>query len=165
VTRTFILAGSLILSFAISAGIPVCSQEVEKSVVADQKAQKAFDHGEFGHARRQWLRALQCLEQSGQKDALYESCLRKLGSAYLREQDYAEASDCFKKASELTQSLGIQDPDLAVVQGELSTVYRTIDIDRLGKLAADVMKPKQAILTLCKGDTCSNVSIKTGGPL
>jgi hypothetical protein len=105
-----------------------------------ESAQKAFDQGKFKKAADAWIRAVKTLEDGGQRDLFFESCLKRLGQAYRRLQLTADAYKTLKQAFDICNALGVEDKELASELSELSTAYRPVDVTQLGPETAAAFK-------------------------
>jgi tetratricopeptide (TPR) repeat protein len=148
------------ISIISAMTLPAFAESISKLDACTQKAQQAFERGNYRQAERHWMRALAIMDDATQRDASCELCLKQLGVSYLRDRKYKDANEYFVKADELNQTLALNDSDLAALRAELAGVYRIIDIEKLGKMAADVMKPQQATMALFKTDQGNRVQLQ-----
>jgi hypothetical protein len=145
------MARNFALSIALVLGIICCPLAQADSPSLDkleQSAQEAFDQGKFKKAEISWGKAVKTLEDNGQKDSFFETCLKRLGQTYRKLARSVEAYQTLMRAWEICNAAGIQDTELAQELADLSTSYRPIDVAELGAGAATALK-KANVTSVC----------------
>ncbi len=80
-TRAFVSGLVATMAALVFSGSGVHADPLPTDKLSES-AQKAFDQGKFKKAADAWIRAVKTLEDGGQRDLFFESCLKRLGQAY-----------------------------------------------------------------------------------
>jgi hypothetical protein len=145
------MSRNYVFSLALAVGIMCCplAQADQPSLdKLEQSAQEAYDQGKFRKAEISWGKAVRTLEDNGQKDSFFETCLKRLGQTYKKLERSVEAYQTLMRAWEICNAAGIQDSELAQELSDLSTTYRPIDVSELGAGTATALK-KANVTSVC----------------
>jgi hypothetical protein len=131
-TRMYLKITFLLIGILVSISAPAYAQNVCKWDSCNDKAQQAFDSGEYRRAQRQWPKALQLMDTAGQRDSTYESFLKKMWVNLLAVSVKANAD-------------GDGNRDAAITVGKMGV---TVSID--GQLPAEAYQPLKILLSEMK---------------
>src|SRR5579864_5494172 len=85
---------------------------------------EAYSRGSYGESEKSYTAALALAEKFGERDDRLATSLSNLGTTCRAQGHYAEAEKLYSRAVEIREkALGAEDPPVAVILNNLTTLY------------------------------------------